>query len=341
MSQKISGYEEVLKSCQYHSTLLDIQHPYKRRIMKRYYVLIVALAFIFINGCASLTGTQISSINSYSRLLEKNAAMPVAIITEFINIKYDIELMNTGSIKPSLANEKLWNSYKGKNDAFEKAKKADASLKILEEYAVAIDRLSADELNEDLKKPSEKLGISVDTLIVRFNTATGKKIPPGIGLLLSKGTLFIGRNWIRNEQAEALREYLQEGDTLVAMITMNLKKELDSLVLGQWVPALKEDLKAKQEDLLNNLNPDGDYTAWYATQVNREAAAIIARIDNLEKLAGKASQSAGAIRRAHRELVINCAEKKTISEVLIESRNLYRATRDLYETWLTIVKPKK
>ena len=309
--------------------------------MKRYYVLIIALPFSFFAGCASLTGTQISSINSYSRLLEKNAEMPVAIITEFINIKYDIELMNTGSVEPSCANEKLWNSYKGKNDAFEKAKKADASLKILGEYAVAIDRLSADDLNEDIKKPSEKLGISVDTLIVRFNTATGKKIPPGIGLLLSKGALFIGRNWIRNEQAEALREYLQEGDTLVAMITVNLKKELDSLVLGQWVPALKEDLKAKQEDLLNNLNPDGDYTAWYATQVNREAAAIIARIDNLEKLAGKAAQSAVAIRRAHRELVANCAEKKNIREILAESRNLYRATRDLYETWLAIAKPKK
>lgn len=309
--------------------------------MKSHGMILITLPLSFIAGCASLTGTQISSINNYSRLLEKNADMPAAIITEFINIKYDIELMNTGSVEPSCANEKLWNSYNGKSEAFGKAKKADASLKILSEYAVALDRLSADDLDEDIKKPSEKLGISVDTLIVRFNSATGKKIPPGIGLLLSKGTLFIGRNWIRNGQAEALREYLFEGDTLVAMITMNLKKELDSLVLGQWIPALKADLRVKQEDLLNNLNPDGDYTAWYATKVNREAAVNIARIDNLEKCAEKAARAAGAIRKAHKELVICCAEKKNIREVLVESRNLYRTTRDLYETWLAIAKQKQ
>jgi hypothetical protein len=308
--------------------------------MKRYIYLSSTLLFLAVAGCASLTGSQISSINRYSRLLEKNAEIPGTIITGFVSLKYDIELLNTGTVSPDQANEKLWNSYRGKEAALEKAGRADASLKLLGEYAVALARLSSKELSEDIKKPSEKLGISADTLIACYNRATGITIPPGIGLLLSKGTIFIGRSIIRNTQTDALREYVQEGDTLVALVSQVLKDELDSLVLGQWVPALKADLKTKQEDLLKNLNPDGDYTAYYATQVNKEAAAISARIDDLEKLTQDAVRSAGAIRRAHRELLANVLEKKKIKEVLAETMNLYRATKDLYETWRVVAKPK-
>jgi len=309
--------------------------------MKPGKLLVIVLPLALCAGCASLTGTQVSSINRYSRLLEKNADIPGTIITEFVAIKYDIELLNTGTVSPAQANEKLWNSYHGKEAALERAGTADVSLKIMGEYAVTLVRLSSKELTEDIQKPSEKLGISVDTLIAGFNRATGRKIPPGIGLLLSKGTMFIGRSLIRNAQTDALREYVQEGDTLVALVTEELKKELDTLVLGQWIPALKADLKTKQEDLLNNLNPDGDYTAFYATQVNKEAASIIARIDNLERLARDAARSAGAIRRAHRELLANVLERKKIGEVLTETHDLYEATKDLYETWLIVTKSKK
>jgi hypothetical protein len=308
--------------------------------MKRYALFAGALLFTALTGCASLTGSQISCINRYSRLLEKNAEIPGTIITGFVSIKYDIELLNTGTVSPAQANEKLWNSYRGKETALQKAGRADASLKLLAEYAVALARLSSKELPEEIKKPSEKLGISVDTLIACYNRVTGSRVPPGIGLLLSKGTIVVGRSLLQNLQADALKEYVQEGDTLVAMVTAELKNELDSLVLGQWIPALKADLKAKQEDLLNNLNPDGDYTAWYATLVNREAAAIIARIDNLEKLARDAAKSVGSIRTAHRELLANILERKTIREVLAETVNLYHATKDLYETWLVVTKSK-
>ncbi|MBN2188174.1 MAG: hypothetical protein JW699_01870 [Chitinispirillaceae bacterium] len=307
--------------------------------MKRFFISAGVLPLLVFSGCASLTGSQIASINRYSRLLEKNAEIPGTIITGFVSIKYDIELLNTGTVTPDQANEKLWNSYRGREAALDKAGRADASLKLLGEYAVALARLSSRELSEDIKKPSEKLGISADTLIACYNRAIGTEIPPGIGLLLSRGTVFIGRSIIRNTQADALREYVQEGDTLVALVSQALKAELDSLVLGQWVPALKADLRTKQEDLLNNLNPDGDYTAWYATKVNREAAALIARIDGLEKLARDAVRSAGAIRRAHRELLANVLEKKKIREVLAETMNLYRATIELYETWRVVAKP--
>lgn len=308
--------------------------------MKQYVPFAVSLMFMILTGCASLTGSQISCINRYSRLLERNAEIPGTIITSFVSIKYDIELLNTGTVSPDQANEKLWNSYKGKEAALDKALRVDASLKLLGEYAAALAGLSSKDISEAIKRPSEKLGVSVDTLIACYNRVTGRKVPPGIGLLLSKGTVFIGRSLIRNTQADALREYVQEGDTLVALVTEELRHDLDSLILGQWIPALKADLKTKQEDLLNNLNPDGDYTAYYSTQVNKEAAAIIARIDNLEKLALNAVRSVKVIRRAHRELLANVLERKKIREVLSETVNLYTSTKDLYETWRVVTKSK-
>ena len=68
---------------------------------------------------------------------------------------------------------------------------------------------------------------------------------------------------------------------------------------------------------------------------------MIARIDNIEKLAREAVRSAGAVRRAHRELLDNISERKDIDEVLVETQELYRDTKDLYDTWRLITKSEK
>jgi hypothetical protein len=308
---------------------------------KSVYAILMVLSLLLWTGCASLTTSQISSINRYSRILEKNADYPGIIIKEFINIKYDIELLNTGTISPAQANTKLWNSCNGKKEAIKKSLKADVCLKIIKEYGSGLTRLSSGDLYKNIARPSEKLGANIDKLIASYDSLSDQSLPAGAGNLLSVGITNIGQGMIRNRQAKELKRYVRDGDTLISIITRNLKVELDTLILKQWLPALKEDLKIKQEDLLNNLNPRGDYTAYLATQYNKEVASVMCRINDLETLTRKTILSIGNIRKAHKELLDNINKKKTINEILKETRNLAASTQDIYEAYASLAGQKK
>jgi hypothetical protein len=297
---------------------------------------ISCLILVFLMGCASLTKTQINSVNKYALLLEKNSDYPGAILTEYINIQYEIQKLNTGTFHDTLVNTKLWNSYKGKNKALKEVRKVDLSLKIIGEYAAALNKLSSKELYENIKNPSQKLGTHIDTLINEFNSINNNPIPAGIGMLISKGLTECGQSYVKNKQAKELKKFIQEGEPLVSLTTTCINNNLDTLIIRQWIPGLKLDLKVRQENLLQNLNPKGDYKAYYATEFNKEVALLMVRIDNLDQLAIKTISSVKRLGKAHSELLKNIQERKQIKEVLKETQRLFLTTREIYETYISV-----
>jgi hypothetical protein len=308
--------------------------------MRTPYILLV-IALPLFSSCASITKTQISSIHNYSQLLENNSAYPGIIVKEYISIEYEIQKLNTGTFNDSEVNGKMWNSYKGKNKALNEVHKVDLCLKILCEYASALEKLSSKDLYENMVKPSQKLGTEIDTLIQEFNGVNNNPIPVGIGKLISSSLTNMGSRWVRNKQAGELKKYIQEGDILISLTTDMIGKNLDTLILKQWIPGLVYDLKSRQESLLRNLNPKGDYKAYYATEFNKEVADLIERIDLLEQLTIKTISSVKRVRKAHLELLTNIEKRKKIQEVLKETQSLYVSTKEIYDSYTSLIQSKK
>ncbi|MDD5672835.1 MAG: hypothetical protein PHC61_01610 [Chitinivibrionales bacterium] len=306
--------------------------------MKLFLRLGFALCLGLCLSCASLSTTQVASVNSYAALLQENAAYPRGIVREFISLKYDIEQLNAGAVSPALVNEKLWNSYNGKSEALKKSYRANVGLNVLADYAAALNRLSGPNLFKTLQEPALSTGKNLDKLLREYDTLFDQKIPVGIGNLMAQGLLAGTAIGIKNRQAKELKRYVDEGDTLVSVLTQAVAHELDSLVVTLWLPALKLDLKTNQEELLKNLNPKGDYTVYYATQVDKEVAALIGRIDNLEQLTHKTITALGKIRAAHKELMQNLTKRKTIKEVLAQTQELAESTRQVYLAYADIKK---
>lgn len=292
-------------------------------------VLIFTLLFV---GCASLTKTQIRSVNTYSRLLEKNVDYPGVVINEFINIKYDIEKLNTGTLGDTIVNTMMWNSYNGKERTLENAKTVDVSIKVIRQYAAGLSLLSSENLSGDIKNSANKLGDNSEALFEEYNRLNAMKISANLGKLISQVTNQIGCNYIRRTQGIDLKNYIGQGDTLVAVITTNVERELDSLILKNWIPTLTVLLKTNQENLLMNLNPKGDYKAYFATQFNRDVAQIISRIDNLKSLTKETISSCRKIRLAHHELLENIRQKKKIKDLLSETKVLIVSTEKICKT---------
>jgi hypothetical protein len=291
-------------------------------------------------SCASLTKTQVTSIHNYSDLLEKNADYPAVIVKEYLSIEYEIQNLNSGTFNDSEVNTKLWNSYKGRNKALKAANKVDLCLKIIGEYASALNSLSSKNLYEDIDSPSRKMGTNIDSLINKFNSISGEDIPPGIGKLVTLSLTQLGHSYVKNKQANELKKYILEGEPLISITTSNIKNNLDSLVLSKWIPGLTADLKMRQENLLQNLNPKGDYKAYYATEFNKEVAILISRIDHLEQLTKQTISSVGKIGRAHKELLENIKKRKKIEEVLKETRELFISTREIIECYKSLKETK-
>jgi hypothetical protein len=291
------------------------------------------IIFVFLfAGCASLTKTQIRSVNAYSRLLEKNVNYPGVVINEFINIKYDVEKLNTGTFGDTIVNTMMWNSYNGKERTLENAKTVDVSIKVIGQYAAGLSLLSSENLSGGIKNSTDKLGVNSEALFEEYNRLNSMKISAKLGKLISQVTNMIGSNYIRRVQGVDLKEYIGQGDTLVGLITTNVERELDTLVLKRWIPSLKVLLKTNQENLLMNLNPQGDYKVYFATQFNRDVAQIISRIDNLESLTKETIGTCRKIRLAHHELLENVRQKKKIKDLLSETKVLFVSTEKICKT---------
>lgn len=128
-----------------------------------FFLFILTLALI--SGCASLTKTQVASVNTYSGILEKYSDFPSSIIKEFIQVKYEVEQLNTGTFSDTIVNSKLWMSYFGRKKALKEAEKIDIGIKIIAEYASALEKLSSKNLADNVGKEATKLGTNIDTLI--------------------------------------------------------------------------------------------------------------------------------------------------------------------------------
>ncbi len=291
--------------------------------------LLILCVLPFIAGCASLTKTQIESVNTYSCLLEKYSEYPGSIIEEFIQIKYDVEQLNTGTFNDTAVNSKLWTSYYGKKKALKDAEKIDVGIKVIAEYASALVMLSSEDLSNRVDKGSKKLGSNINSLISQYNLKSDKKIPSGIGKLITGVVSLLGSSYVKQQQATDLKKFINEGDSLISMLTDAIKTELTKTVINEWLIALKDDLKNRQVNFLQNI-PHSEYKVYLANSYNKEVALLIARIDNLEQLAKKTISSIEKIKKAHKQLLVHIQEKNEIKAVLSETQNLYLSVKDIY-----------
>jgi len=288
-------------------------------------------------GCASLTKTQVESVNTYSTLLEKYADYPGSIIKEFIQLKYDVELLNTGTFSDTVVNTRLWTSYNGKKKALEEAAKIDLGIQLIAEYASALAKLSSKDLSDKVVSSTKKMGTDMDSLISVINSKSDLKIPSGIGELVKSSYSSIGSIYVKHRQAKDLKRFVGEGEKIIPLITEVIKTDLIKMVINNWLPPLKNDLKNRQENFLRNI-PVSEYKVFLANYYNRDVAVLIARIDNLEQLATKTIKSVDNITKAHKQLYENIQERKKIVEFLSETHNLYLSVKDIYTNYQNLMR---
>ncbi|RYE26691.1 MAG: hypothetical protein EOP45_03490 [Sphingobacteriaceae bacterium] len=191
--------------------------------------------FFLLTSCASLTKTQVKSVNNYSQLLQEYSFYPSAIFKEIGEIKYQAEQLNSANTLPKAMYSNLITTYKGKKRFLEQAEKLDLSINVIAIYALGLKKLSSSNLSETLDTASTKLGTNIDGLIKNYNSKSSSpnQLPTNFGALISKGIIFLGSTYTKAQQAKEIKDYVAKGVSPVNALTNSIRESLDELILNE------------------------------------------------------------------------------------------------------------
>jgi hypothetical protein len=171
------------------------------------YILIVS---IMLGSCASLTKTQIKTVNHFAQITKDFSAFPSKIMTELAEIRTKRGVYFANSLSdPKLHIDVLDSVYFNKNHAYKVSAKVDITFKIIDKYAQSLLILSSDRYENELIEQSKNFGVNIDSLIIKYNDIDNTiKLPTGIGAAVSKLVIMGGQQYLRAKQAKEINSTL-------------------------------------------------------------------------------------------------------------------------------------
>lgn len=288
----------------------------------------ILLSALILSACASLTKTQVESVNGFAKTARNFSDYPSTFMRLLFEVREKRGVFY--AVSKSSSNENL-NEVDAvlaekKND-FAFTEQVDLSFKIIDQYAQALMLLSSDEHEKALAKESEKLGINLDKFVETYNKKyTAKKIPEGIGAAAGQLVLFAGKQYSRIRQAQYIKEFVAKGDSLIGVITGNLvqfmeRTKIDALIQNEET-GIREGYKFYLARLisLNCVPSINDQSEYMRLKENME---------NVKTLRGQTIKATKDLRKAHAKLYEEIKKKKKLKETIEELSTLYEEVREI------------
>jgi hypothetical protein len=312
------------------------------------YIFSISLMLV---GCASLTKTQVEAVNQFAETSKNFSAYPSKIMTELadIRLKRGVYYANLYSTDPTAYLKELDDTYNEKNRDYKLSEKVDITFKIIDKYAQSLLLLSSDKYTTDLKKQSKNFGNDIDSLITIYNGIKGaKKIPSGIGGLVSQVVIFGGDIYIKTKQGKEIIAFVPKADTLIDMMTTNLKEFLNGKV---YIKKINDSISIQA--LITN-ERDGfkeGYKSYLAScarlntlpslERENEYLNTLSIIDGVSTLLQQTITATDGLRKAHQKLLKAIEEKKTLTESIKELQSYYEDVKKINSTIEKIQNSKK
>ncbi|MVN22913.1 hypothetical protein [Mucilaginibacter arboris] len=301
--------------------------------MKNQY-LIYFLLFIFLSSCSVLSDSQLKNINVYATAAKAYSDYPGEVIRHYALLNQDNRILKASSLKDlPLVLSALNSATENYQFRINQADQFDLSLKLFQQYVSLMATLSAEDYVNDLTSSSKALGESSTDLVKQYNAKASKKLPDEIGEKLSSAVFIVGKRWVKNRQAKALKEFIPAGNVLVATMVDNLVAGLEGKDAGSFkdlISLSRSDFKDKYEIIVlsekNGINYP-NLKVYYET---------LNRYDSLEVLRAQCVLSANKVKSCHEKLTQDIQNKKKLKTIFTESSDLIadiRKLKDAYQTF--------
>lgn len=301
--------------------------------MKRSINLPLLIGLTALSSCASLTKSQVESVNNFATLASQGTAYPEKVLNQIIEVRYDnrilLESQNVGDESP-MTFDKLEKLSRDKRDELTPIIRITRSIGVIDAYAQALKRLSSPDFANTASGSAETLGKSVDELMAVINKNAGTNIA-AVGNALTKTLKEAGGRYIRRKQTRAIKEYVNTGDSLVEAAVGLAETLLKGSPAG-FITSAQKDMETNADDLFKSINQSPyERYQWSLTTFK-----TVDKLNNLQTLNQQSIHGLHQIALAHKELKKALATKQTLNEVGRELLGLYTAIQDLKDTYQTI-----
>jgi len=281
-----------------------------------------------LTSCAVLTDSQVKNINAFAATAKGYSAFPSTVMEQRAALHLHTELVGASHFSsPDQIDRALERGRKKYDGAMAMSAKFDLSLRLLQQYAGLLTKLSSDHYISDLDAPSTSLGENLDNLVATYNSKVKDSLPAGLGANISKVILMVGKVLTRHKQTAALKEFVLAADTLVQVTAGNLVTVLEKESFmdgdGNTWPSLQALLAEEKKNFMaiyratvfgNTAKIDYPSVKWYYDE--------LLAYDNTEQLRQSVVTAAKSLARAHRELAKNVQEKKDLKGIIETTQKL-------------------
>jgi hypothetical protein len=301
--------------------------------------LLLCLLPLFSCGCASLTKSQLTEVNTFGELSKNFSAYPSKFILSFNTIMEKEALFRANSrLDGAVHFNGIDSAYQRRTINDHLTDKADLTFKIIDKYAQSLVLLTSAKHSQQLDTAAQAFGTNMDALIGQYNKIDpADRLPTGIGGAVSALLTFGGEQYIRCRQADSVKVFVRKGDPLITKLTANILQQIGVGVTD------KDGNNSKFTDLIVQLRADlkTDYVAFLGKRIitinskantagrdsssyinyryatlddDRECMQLLFDLDNLEGMLKATVTATQGLAKAHSQLLKDLDTKKNLKE---------------------------
>lgn len=291
----------------------------------RFFVFILtALQF----SCAVITPSQLEMVNNLSVISDSVAIAPSRFFEDLADVRKERGLFYASSLTSSEARFKEISSMaQASIDDESLIKRMDVYVNVLNSYLRSLRSISNDARWYNTGREIRGIGRNIDSLLFSYNKLyPDDPIETGIAKQLGKSTGYIAEELSKRRQAVIVKDFVEQGDTLVsfccdALIELLRKKEVEELIVNEEL-GLDMNYKA----YLNALELRGEFPK---IEYDRAYMVLKKELYNARKIRDKCVSSLRSLKKAHSKLLLELRERKKIDQIFEELIELNEQALDI------------
>jgi len=301
----------------------------------------IIFALLMLASCNVLTNGQIKNINAFATCANNYTYFPSQVFQKRADLHLNNELLEASQFTDADRIAKRVNSAREHYHAvMQLSDKFDLSLKLLQQYAVLLSKLSSDSYITDLTTSTNDLNDNLSNLVNTYNLTAETKLPVAVGQQISNVILIVGKRITKNRQARELKKFIPAGNSLIKATVNNLVEVLDTDAFvgldGLKYPSLKALLEKEKNDfvtnyknvVLANTQQNGNKISYSSIQTYSNT---INDFETTEALRQATVIAAKKLARAHETLTREMERRKRMSEIKIEIQDLIADVQQLHK----------
>jgi hypothetical protein len=267
-------------------------------------------------------------VNNLSVVSDSVAIAPSRFFGNLANVRKERGLFYASSLTSSQARFREMNAISRASINDEAlSKRMDIYVNILNSYLRSLRSISNDARWYDTGREIRGIGRNIDSLLFVYNKLyPDDPVETGIAKQLGKSAGFIAEELNKRRQALIVKEFVEQGDTLVsvccdALIELLKKREVEELIVNEEIG-----LDMNYQAYLSALELREEFPK---IEYDREYLALKEELYNARKIRDKCVSSLRSLSRAHAKLLTELKERKKIDQIYDELIELNEQALDL------------